>query len=312
MQANVLVTGATGTQGSAVVDALLDRSVPVRALVRDTNSSGAAALARKGVEVVQGDMDDPTSLDRAMAGVDGVFSVQMPPAPNDSELEVRQGRNLVEAALRAGVRTFVHTSVARAGGHESFTGWAEQRWWPKYWTSKDDVNAIVRNAGFPHWVILKPAYMMDNFFPPKCNWMYPGLVPRGVIESVMDEDARLDLVAASDVGAFAAAAFVEPCRLHGEEIDMAGDSLTMREVAKILTDVTGKPVAARQVSMEEALELGHHAGLSESQQWASIEGYKVDIPLAASHGLPLTSFAEWAEQMKDRFVIGQPSSPDQA
>lgn len=305
MQKKILVTGATGTQGSAVIDALLGAPVHLRALVRDPQGAAAEALGRKGVELAQGDMDDKASLQKALDGISGVFSVQVPPAPDDRDREVRHGRNLVEAALHAGVQSFVHTSVARAGGHESFVGWEEKRWWPLYWTSKADVNALVRSAGFPHWVILKPAYMMDNFLPPKCAWMFPGLGKRGIIESVMDEEARLDLIAASDVGEFAAAALREPGRLHGLEIDLAAESLAMREVAQAISNATGKPVSSRQVSVEEAASLGHHAGLSESQQWASVEGYKVDIALANSHGIALTPFPKWAERMKDRFIIGE-------
>lgn len=300
----VLVTGATGAQGGAVIDALAGGDLALRALVRDPAAPAAAALAGRGVELVQGDFDDSDSLLRAMGGVYGVFSVQTPPAPGQPDSEVRTGRKLIEAALQQGVQVFVHTSVARAGDHESFAGWAEGRWWKDYWTSKDDVNKLVRAAPFLHWVILKPAYMMDNFITPKSAWMYPGLVLRGVIEHAMRPETRLDLIAAADIGRFAAAAFRDPARFDRQEIDLAAESLTMAEVAQAISEATGKPVAARSLSGKEAVALGNAPGLTESQIWASIEGYRVDLAKANGHGIALTRFAQWARDHRDRFTIG--------
>ena len=298
----VLVAGATGAQGGAVINALAGGDFALRALVRDPSSPAATALAARGVELVQGDFDDGDSLIRAAAGAYGIFSVQTPPGRDDSE--VRTARKLIEAALANKVEVFIHTSVARAGDQESFIGWADGRWWKQYWISKDEVNKMVRSAGFPHWTILKPAYMMDNFVAPKSAWMYPGLARRGAIEHAMDPDTRLDLIAAADVGRFAAAAFADPPRFDKMEIDLAAESLTMGEVAAVLTAVTGKPVTARNISVKEAEDLGNTPGLAESQQWASLEGYKVDLGAANGRGIALERFADWARRHADEFEIG--------
>lgn len=303
----VLVIGATGTQGGAVVDALAGANIALRALVRDPASAAAAALAARGVELAQGNLDDSNSLLRAMEGVYGVFSVQTPPLPDQPDSEVRTGRKLIEAAMQQDVQIFVHTSVARAGDHESFVGWAEGRWWKEYWTSKDEVNKLVRGAPFPHWVILKPAYMMDNFILPKSSWMYPGLALRGAIEHAMRPETRLDLIAAADIGRFAAAAFLDPARFDRQEIDLAAESLTMDEVAQTISEATGRPVVARSLSGKEAIALGNAPGLTESQIWASIEGYRVDLAKANAHGIMLTGFGKWARDHRDRLTIG-PSS----
>lgn len=298
----VLVAGATGAQGGAVIDALAGGEFALRALVRDPSSPAAMALAARGVELVQGDFDDGDSLNRAAAGAYGIFSVQTPPGEDDSE--VRTGRKLIEAALANNVEVFVHTSVARAGDQETFIGWEEGRWWKDYWTSKDAVNKLVRDAGFPHWTILKPAYMMDNFVAPKSAWMYPGLATRGAIEHVMGSDTRLDLIAAADVGRFAAAAFADPNRFDRAEIDLAAESLTMDEAAAAITAATGKPVTARSMSSKEARDLGNMPGLTESQKWASLEGYKVDLAAANGRGIALERFADWARRHADEFQIG--------
>lgn len=299
----VFVAGATGAQGGAVIDALEDGEFALRALVRNPSSPAAQALAARGVELVQGDFDDAASLKRGVAGAYGVFSVQTPPSPQDPNAETRMAGKLVDAAREGGVEIFVHTSVARAGEHESFVGWAERRWWPDYWLNKDAANQAVRRAGFPHWVILKPAYMMDNLIPPKSHCMYPGLKPRAAIETAMAKDSRLDLIAAADVGRFAAAALADPARFDKQEIDLAAEALTMREIADVLTTELGRPIAVRHYSVPEAIERGHSPGLTESQQWASIEGYKVDVGKANAHGITLERLSDWAQRMRDRFDI---------
>ncbi len=303
----ILVTGATGAQGGAAAEALIGKGFTVRALVRDTGSSNAQALAEKGVELMQGDFDDPASLKTAMSGVHGVFSMQMTPTPDDPDVEVRTGRYLVEAARDAGVDTFVHTSVARAGEQAFFVGWDENRWGRVYWNSKSTVNDLVRAAGFPHWTILKPALMMDNFIGDKAGWMFPSLA-RGVLETALHEDTRMDLVATDDVGKFAAAAFAEPDHFNRQEIGLAAESLTMREVAQILSEVSGKSVPARALTETEMLASGASEALVSSQAWANVEGYKVDIDGLKQWGVPLTSFRDWIAGRADRLEIGSATS----
>src|SRR5262245_52944178 len=102
----VLVAGATGRQGGAVVHHLLPRGWQVRALTRNPRGGGAQDLTRQGVEVVEGDLDDPTSLERAARGVYGVYSIQDFWAVGATR-EVQQGKNLAEAARKAKVEHFV-------------------------------------------------------------------------------------------------------------------------------------------------------------------------------------------------------------
>lgn len=72
----VLVTGATGRQGGAVVRHLLPKGWKLRALTRNAATHVAKELAGQGVEVVQGDLEDAASLDRACRGVYGIYGVQ--------------------------------------------------------------------------------------------------------------------------------------------------------------------------------------------------------------------------------------------
>lgn len=127
----VLVTGATGAQGGAVARSLPAGGIPVRVLTRNITSDAAAELARLGAQLVLGDWDDAASLLAAMQGAHGVFSVQRPDADN-SDSERRHGQNLIEAAKRANVRHFVHTSVCETGKHMTFPRWESGYRYQKY------------------------------------------------------------------------------------------------------------------------------------------------------------------------------------
>ncbi len=300
----ILVTGATGKQGGAVVRALLQSRYPVRAMTRDPQSAAAQALEAQGVEVVKGDFNDDASLDAALAGADGVFSMQMGSHPGDPETEIVTGRALLKAASRAGVRVVVHTSVARAGDQENFVGWNEGRWEPLYWNNKAAVIDMVKEGGFPYWVTLKPALIMENLIPPMVTNMYPSLAERGQFDTAIAPDTRLDWVAAQDIGAFAAAAFAAPERFHGHEIDLAGDTITLPDLATKLTEATGKPVSSVSCSEEEKIAKGAHPLMVTSEAWNNIEGYKVDIAATRSWGVPLTTLDQFIEQNREKFVIG--------
>ncbi len=300
----ILVTGATGKQGGAVVAALLKAGRSVRAMTRDTQSSAAQALGAQGVEVVKGDFNDTASLDAALVGVDGVFSMQMGSHPGDPETEVVTGKALIEAAGRAGVRVVVHTSVARAGDQQNFVGWDERHWEPLYWNNKAAVIEMVKAQGFPYWVILKPALIMENLVPPMVTNMYPSLAERGQFDTAIAPDTRLDWIAAQDIGAFAAAAFADPERFNGREIELAGDTITLPDLAAKLTKATGKPVLSVSSSEEDMLARGAHPLHVRSETWNNVEGYRVDLDAVRSWGLPLTTLDEFIEQNRDKLVIG--------
>jgi uncharacterized protein YbjT (DUF2867 family) len=300
----ILVTGATGKQGGAVVRALLEAGRPVRAMTRDTSSAAAQALAARGVEVVRGDFNDPASLDAALAGVDGVFSMQMGSQPADPDTEVVTGKALIEAAGRAGVDTIVHTSVARAGDQTNFVGWDEGRWEPLYWNNKGAVIDMVKVQGFRHWVVLKPAMIMENLVPPMVETMWPSLRERGQFETAIAPDTGIDWIAAKDIGAFAAAAFADPERFHGHEISLAAETATLPEAAAKITKATGKQVSAVTLSEEETLAKPYGELMFQHESWTNVEGYKVDLDAVRRWGIPLTTLDEFIEQNRGNFVIG--------
>ena len=134
----IVVAGATGRQGGSAVRHLLARQLTVRALVLDPRSDRARALASQGIEIAQGDMDDLASLQKAMAGAYGVYSVQDYFTAGASG-EVRQGKNMADAALDAGVEHFVFSSV---GGAERNSG-------IPHFETKWEIEKHIRKLGLP-------------------------------------------------------------------------------------------------------------------------------------------------------------------
>jgi uncharacterized protein YbjT (DUF2867 family) len=297
----ILVTGATGMQGGATARSLLAHGHRVRILTRNPDNPQALALVEMGAEAVRGDMSDRESLDAAMRGASGVFSMQTLEA-SGGDAERAHGFALVRSAFESGVRQFVHTSVAATARHSQFPRWGTGYWWEKYWTDKWDIEEAVRNAGFASWTVLRPAFMMGNFARPKADFMFPHL-RHGEIATALKADTRLDLVSADDIGSFARGAFENPAVFNRHNIDIAAQSLTIGEVAQTLSRVCGKSVTAVELTPAEAVTRGLFAGWVNTQEWLNEVGYQVDIGALKAYGVPLTSLEQWANKHRAEIVI---------
>src|ERR1700719_3181965 len=151
----ILITGATGNQGGAVARALQGTGFHLRGLTRTPDSERAVALARHGVELVKGDLDDEATLRRALAGAWGVFGVQNT-LEAGVEGEEAQGMRLATLAREAGVQHYVYTSV----------GSANRRTGVPHFDNKGRIEETVRGLRFPSHVILRPVFFMENLVAP--------------------------------------------------------------------------------------------------------------------------------------------------
>lgn len=289
----VLVTGATGKQGGAVAAALLERGVPVRALVRDPGAAAAIALRARGAVLARGDFDDPGSLRVACEGARAVFSVQHPNmADLESDSERAQGKNLVEAARAASVPHFIHTSVSGAGAHHRRApGWEAERGPTRnYWESKAYTQELVKSAGFRFWTLVKPAFFMENFVRP--SMMFEGGTGARLLTTIAP-DTELALVAVQDIGAVAAAAVQDPSRFHGVELELASERLTMRRIARALARALDLPVEAPSLTVDEAIARGVMPAIARSHDRLNRHGSPATPEAARALGIPLTDFETW-------------------
>ncbi|RYZ43878.1 MAG: NAD-dependent epimerase/dehydratase family protein [Myxococcaceae bacterium] len=297
----VLVTAATGRQGGATARSLLaEGSSTVRVLVRNPEAPKARALAAAGAQVVVGDLDDPASLRAACAGARAVFSMQAPIVSAtgvDFSKERQQGSNLVEAALAEGVETFVHTATTGVGAHRDVEGWAEGRWksHEQYWENKFATCELVRNAGFKHWTVILPATFMDH------DMLDPaGFVDGRRLITVVKADRPLAWIAPEDVGRAAAAAIINPATFNGVTLELAGDVLTLPQVAEILSRIDGKEYGVQSGTVEEAVAAGLHPGVAQGMTYMNVAPLLARPEIASAYGLSLMGFEAWARQRRER------------
>lgn len=255
----IVVSGATGQQGGAVARALLDRGFRVRALTRNTEKPEAKSLAESGAEVVRGDLDDRSSIEAALEGAHGVFSVQQF-FEAGLEGEVRQGKALADAAKEAGVEHFVYSSVGSAHRDTGIP----------HFESKWEVEKHVRDIGLPY-TVLRPVFFMQNW-----EWMGDPVLG-GTLPQPLAPEKPFQNVAVEDIGAFAALAFENPEEWIGREVDLAGDEMTMNEIATTFSRVVGREVAYFQVPWEQfEQQMGEE--MTIMYRWFDDAGYEADIP----------------------------------
>lgn len=284
MSRRILVTGATGAQGGALVPLLLQRGFSVRALTRNPDKPAGRALAALGAEVVAGDLDDEASLRRACEGVYGVFSVQnFWEKGVGFDREVTQGCHLARAAHAADVQHFVQTSVANCDNANGVM----------HFQSKHEIEKYIDSLALPR-TFLREVFFMENFTEPVTpsgnkkatdpHWVLP------VIIGLLDKNTRFHMITVEDIALFAADAFSHPEEYLGKTVDIASDVLTPAEMKTIYHRVTGRHVLPaipwltrwmiRRINPESARQF----------EWNNKVGWQFDVAPLRERYPQLTSF----------------------
>ena len=256
----IAVTGATGQQGGAVARKLLEAGWKVRALTRDLDKPAAQELQALGAEIVPGDMDDRAQLDAAFQGAYGVFSVQNFWLPGVGfEGEIRQGKNVEEAAKAAGVQHLVYSSV----------GAAHRGMGQKHFESKWMIEQHLHSLDIP-FTILRPAAFYENF-----NWERAYIL-NGTFNGLgLRPEKERQLIGVDDIAAFAALVFANPSEYAGKTMELAGDALTESQLADTFMKVIGRPV---RLSMPvEGQSWGDPEEMTAMFNFFNGEAYDADI-----------------------------------
>jgi uncharacterized protein YbjT (DUF2867 family) len=273
----ILITGVTGKQGGAVAQTLRGSGFRLRGLTRKPESEQAAALARYGVDVVKGDLDDAATLRRALAGAWGVFGVQNT-LEAGVEGEEAQGKRLATLAREAGVEHFVYTSV----------GSAHERTGIPHFDNKWRIEETVRGLRFPSHVILRPVFFMENLLAPYS-------LQGDTLSLALGPGTKVQMIAVDDIGWFGARAFTDAAALNRREIDIAGDVRTMPEAAEILTGALGRPIAFAPTPIEQVRQYSEDTAVM--LEWFERVGFSADIAgLEREFGRALTKLPDWARR----------------
>ena len=256
-----------------MAQALQGAGFHLRGLTRKPESERSAALARRGVDIVKGDLDDEATLRRALAGAWGVFGVQNT-GEAGVEREEAQGKRLATLAREAGVEHYVYTSV----------GSADKQTGVPHFDNKWRIEETVRGLRFPSHVILRPVFFMENL-------LAPFSLQGSTLSWALGPDTKLHMIAVDDIGWFGARAFTHAAALNRREIDLAGDVRTM-EATETLTEALGRPIAFAETPIEQVRQYSKEMALMF--EWFERVGYSADIAdLEREFGRSLTKLPDW-------------------
>jgi len=283
----ILVTGATGTVGRALVRQLVAAGAPVRATTRRPDRADLPAA----VEVVYADLGEPESLDAALRGVRQVFLLSDGPdlAGHDA--------TLARAAARAGAETVVKLSSGRSGdptAADPITMWHRAG------------EQAVLDSGLD-WTFLRPMGFMSNALA------WAGPIRRARTVYAPFADGKVAFIDPEDIASVAARVLTEPDHkgrahlLTGPQALSPGDmTAILAEVLELpLTFVEVSPQAARDAILEHGVA-GVMADAIMALRAASTEGFTSTVTPAVERitGRPATSFRSWAERNREVFARG--------
>jgi uncharacterized protein YbjT (DUF2867 family) len=223
MKQSILITGASGVLGRAIVGAALKAGFAVRQGVRDPGKASPAA------EAVRLDYSDPSTIAPAVADVSSLLLMAPSLDPNaPAELTP-----VIAAAKAAGVRHVVFISAFGVNHNEQ----APLR----------VVEHLVMDSGVPY-TILRPNFFMENFSE---GFLSGSIKAQGAL-FLAAGDGKTSFISVQDIAAAVVAAFQAP--LAGREFDLTGpEALDHAEVARIIGEVAGRPIAYHSLSEEQML-----------------------------------------------------------
>jgi uncharacterized protein YbjT (DUF2867 family) len=257
----VLVAGIAGRVGWMIVPELLSEGHDVKIITETPEKINEFLMPH--VEVVEGSLANAEDLRKALDGVEGACLMMMP-HEKDAALEALHGRTVIDACREKGVRHFVYVSICCADRntrvpHLEAMGMVEEH---------------LKRSGLSY-TILRPAWYMENFLSKR----YLSSIEKGVLAMPLRPDRTLDLVSAADVGRIVAEAFTVPDKFREREIDLAGDRLTMEEIAEEISRVMPREVVYRQVSAgDDGWEMGRD--MEAMFRWMDGHGFGADLELA--------------------------------
>jgi uncharacterized protein YbjT (DUF2867 family) len=309
----IAVLGATGAQGGGLVRAILNdpgSGFAVRAITRDLNSDKARELAAMGAEVVKADVDDRESLERAFQGAYGAYLVTFFWEHFSPEKETAQARGMAEAAKATGLKHVIWSTL------EDTRRWVpldddrmptlQGRYKIPHFDGKGEADAYFKELGVP------TTFLMASFYWD--NMIHFGMGPKrsgdGKLAITLPMgDAKLAGIAAEDIGPCAYGIFKRGTEMIGRTVGIAGEQLTMADMAARLSEALGEevrynavpPAIFRSFGFPGAEDLGNmfqfyeefegylegardvarsrelHPGLMDLKAWLS--KYKARIPL---------------------------------
>jgi uncharacterized protein YbjT (DUF2867 family) len=309
----IAVIGATGAQGGGLVRAILNDPnsdfIP-RAVTRNINSDKAKELANKDIEIVTADLDNIESLKKAFNGAYGAFCVTNYWELLSPEKEKAQVKNMAFAAKDAGLKHVIWSTLEDT-----------KKWIP---LSDDRMPTLMEKYKIPHFegkgesdkyfeeAGVPTTYLIASFYWE--NLIYFGLGPKKGPDGKLAltypmGDKKLAGVAAEDIGKTAYGILKSGNKYIGKKVGVAGEHLTIKEMAEKLSKALGKEVVYNEVSPDTFRSFGFPGADDVGNMFQHHRDFQKDylevrnIDICRSLNPELQNFNMWLAENKDRIPL---------
>jgi uncharacterized protein YbjT (DUF2867 family) len=293
----IVVTTPTGNIGEQVLANILDSGVPIRVIVRDPSSLPSQTRSR--VEVVQGSHGDINIVTRAFKGADSVFWL-CPPDPHAESVEAAY-LNFTRPACKA-LRSQRVNRVVGVSALGRGTAMARKAGFVTASLAMDD---MIASTGVSFRALTMPSFMHNILRQAE------PIRNQGVFFSPISGDRKLPTCATRDIAAVAARVLLDPSwNGRGSVAVLGPEDLSFNDMARIMSEVLGKPVRFQQITGE-----AYKANLIKNGMSDAMAQGMLDMAMAKNEGLDNaeprtpqsttpTSFRQWCEEVLKPAVRG--------
>ncbi|KAL9573210.1 hypothetical protein ACKAV7_002895 [Fusarium commune] len=286
-QKTMLIFGATGKQGGAVIDNILSNSPSssfhIIAVTRDSASHKAKALATNPkVSIIEGDLDNVEAIFAKAGPVWGVYSVQI-----NSDSEEQQGKAVINAAVKHGVQHFVYSSGDRGGPERS----PNNPTYVKNFAAKHAIEKHLEQQARESvqqmaYTILRPVTFFEN--------ITTDIHGKGFARMWEQMGSKkLQMVSTKDIGWFAAQSLLWPEMYKNAALTLVGDELTQRQADAIYCELIGQKMALAPCPVASAVKFVLKGSVGDMFKWFAAEGYGGDVKECRDYNPEMQDFRAW-------------------
>jgi uncharacterized protein YbjT (DUF2867 family) len=240
----LLLTGANGRTGRAILQAMVRHGIPVRAFIRKPEQA-ADLRALGAAEIAVGDMADPASIDAAVEGAGTILHIGPPMHPDEREITAR----FIAAAKTNGLAHFIYYSVMHPLRREV-----------RHHRLKLDAEEALIESGLSY-TIVQPSRYMQHLVP-----IWPRVMQDGVHAMPFNVHGKYNIVDLDDLAEACAMVAANPAKHQYATYELAGpEALSQTDMAAIISDVIARPVRAEAIPLDVVAQKARAAGADDDR-----------------------------------------------
>lgn len=309
----ITVFGATGAQGGGLVRAILndpDSEFAVRAITRNPQSEKAQALAALGAEVVKADIDDPSSLKRALQGAYGAYFVTFFWDHFSAERETREAKAMAEAAKEAGLKHVIWSTLEDVRKYvpldDSSMPTLAGNYKVPHFDGKGEADQFFKDSGIPVTFLLVSFYWE--------NMIYFGMGPKRNGDGKLAityplGDKKMAGIGSEDVGKCAYGIFKSGEPYFGKYVGISGEHLSGAEMAGVISRHLNEEVNYHEVTPEQFRNFGFPGADDLGNMFQFYRDFDEvcnnsrDVELSQKLNTELRNFDRWVAENHKKFPL---------